>query len=56
MEVHYQITSKETGMVVLKNRRIAKSLRWWLRENGVSFKHSFYVPHSFYFVQSKDFL
>jgi hypothetical protein len=54
MEVHYQIISRETGMVVLRNRRIAKSLRWWLKENGFTFKHSFYVPRSYYFIQSKD--
>jgi hypothetical protein len=54
MEVQYQIISKETGMVVLKSRKIAKSLRWWLRENGYPFKHCFYIPRSYYFIQSKD--
>jgi hypothetical protein len=37
MKVHYQIISDETGRVLLRNRKIAKSLRWWLRENGFSF-------------------
>jgi hypothetical protein len=54
MEAQYQIISKETGMVVLKNKRVAKSLRLWLLENGYSFKDSFYTPRSYYFIQSKD--
>jgi hypothetical protein len=54
MKVNYQITSEETGMVLLRQRKIAKALRWWLRENGCSFKHSFFVPRSYYLVQSKN--
>jgi adenylosuccinate synthase len=34
MKAHYQIISEEFGTVTLRRRRIAKSLRWWLRENG----------------------
>jgi len=37
VKTFYQITSNETGTVTLKRRRIAKALRWWLRENGCSF-------------------
>jgi len=52
MKVHYQIISEETGRVLLRNRKIAKSLRWWLRENGFSFQHSFFIPRSFYLYKS----
>lgn len=38
MKTFYQISSQETGIVVLKKRKIAKALRWWLRENGFTFK------------------
>ncbi|MBN2634324.1 MAG: hypothetical protein JXR66_12255 [Bacteroidales bacterium] len=34
MKVIYQISSEITGEVILKRRKIAKALRWWLRENG----------------------
>ncbi len=43
MKANYQITSSETGTVILKKRRIAKALRWWLREKGISFQHYYYV-------------
>jgi len=42
MKTLYRITSKETGTVLLKRRKIAKALRWWLRENGVSFNYVFF--------------
>jgi hypothetical protein len=42
MKAHYQITSEETGTVLLKRRRIAKALRWWLRQNGFTYKHNFF--------------
>jgi hypothetical protein len=54
MKVHYQIISDETGMVLLKNRKIAKALGWWLNENGFSFSDAFFVPRSFYFFHSKN--
>jgi hypothetical protein len=34
MKTFYQITTKETGVVILRRRKIAKAFRWWLRENG----------------------
>jgi len=43
MKVLYQITSNETGTVKLKRRKIAKALRWWLRENGISYHHIYYM-------------
>jgi hypothetical protein len=43
MKVHYQITSSETGTVKLRRRKIAKALRWWLRENGITFQHLHYI-------------
>jgi len=46
MRTFYQITSAETGRVVLRCRKIAKALRWWLRGNGYEFQHGFYVRDS----------
>jgi hypothetical protein len=43
MKAFYQITSIETGTVTLRKRRIAKAFRWWLRENGIEFKYSYYL-------------
>jgi hypothetical protein len=45
MKTLYQIDSNETGTVVLKRRKIAKALRWWLRENGHPYKQLFYISH-----------
>lgn len=42
MKAHFLITSEEFGTVLLKRRKIAKALRWWLRENGHSFKYVFF--------------
>jgi hypothetical protein len=38
MKAHFQITSDEIGTVLLRRRRIAKALRWWLRQNGFIYK------------------
>jgi hypothetical protein len=43
MRTVYQINSNEIGEVLLKRRRIAKSLRWWLRENGHDYTSAFFV-------------
>jgi hypothetical protein len=43
MKTLYKISSEETGTVVIKRRKIARALRWWLRENGISYNHSFYL-------------
>jgi aspartyl/asparaginyl-tRNA synthetase len=43
MKTFYQITSKEVGAVLLKRRKIAKALRWWLRENGFSYTSNFRI-------------
>ncbi len=43
MKVLFQITSRETGRVVIKRRKIAKALRWWLRENGIIYDYTFFV-------------
>jgi hypothetical protein len=40
MKTFYQITSKETGVIMLRRRKIAKAFRWWLRENGYDCKSS----------------
>jgi hypothetical protein len=54
MKVHYQIISDETGIVLLRNRKIAKALGWWLSENGFPFRDSFFVPRSFYLFRTRD--
>ncbi|MDY0100227.1 MAG: hypothetical protein RBR81_13605 [Bacteroidales bacterium] len=43
MKTFYSVTSSETGTVVLRRRKIAKALRRWLRENGFSYEHMFYL-------------
>jgi hypothetical protein len=42
MKTMYRITSVEMGTILLKRRKIAKALRWWMRENGVSYTHTYY--------------
>jgi hypothetical protein len=42
MKIFYQITAKEIGVVLLKRRKIAKALRWWLRENGITYNSIFF--------------
>jgi hypothetical protein len=43
----YLITSIETGTILLKRRKIAKALRWWLRDNKVQFTSVFYLSSDF---------
>lgn len=43
MKTFYRISSDELGTVLIRRRKIAKALRWWLRENGVDYKYMFYV-------------
>jgi hypothetical protein len=43
MRTVYQISSKETGDIQLKRRKIAKALRWWLRENGYPYTSTFFL-------------
>ncbi len=43
MKTFYQITAKEIGTVTLRRRKIAKALRWWLRENGYACKYYFFI-------------
>jgi hypothetical protein len=43
MKTFFRISSGEMGTVVLKRRKIAKALRWWLRENGVTYGHMFFL-------------
>jgi diadenosine tetraphosphate (Ap4A) HIT family hydrolase len=42
MRTIYRIQAKEIGEVLLKRRKIAKALRWWLRENGYSYTSNYY--------------
>jgi len=43
MKVLFQITSPETGKVLIRRRKIAKALRWWLRENGITYNYTYFV-------------
>jgi hypothetical protein len=43
MKVVFQITSKETGMVMIRRRKIAKALRWWLRERGIVYDYAYFL-------------
>jgi hypothetical protein len=43
MKTYYQITAEEIGIVLLRKRKIAKALRRWLRENGLSYEYNFYI-------------
>lgn len=42
MKTYYQISSDVTGKVLLRRRKIAKALRWWLNEHGYTYKYMFY--------------
>jgi len=46
MKVIYKVTSEPTGIVLIKRRKIAKALRWWLRENGFDFKYNYYFGYA----------
>jgi len=39
----YKISSMDIGTVLLKRRKIARALRWWLRENGFAYNFMFFV-------------
>jgi hypothetical protein len=43
MKALYEITSVETGTVLIRKRKIAKALRRWLRENGALYSYRLYV-------------
>jgi len=43
MKTLYEISSNETGTVIIRRRKIAKALRRWLRENDVAFNHRFFI-------------
>lgn len=43
MKMIFQITSPETGKVLIRRRKIAKALRWWLRENGIVFEYRYFM-------------
>jgi hypothetical protein len=42
MRTMYRITSNEMGTILIRRRKIAKALRWWMRENGVNYTHTYY--------------
>ncbi len=43
MKVVFQITSPETGRVLIRRRKIAKALRWWLRDNGIVYDYTYFL-------------
>jgi len=43
MKILFQITSPETGKVLIRRRKIAKALRWWLREKGIEYDYTYYL-------------
>jgi hypothetical protein len=43
MKVLFQITSPETGKVLIRRRKIAKALRWWLREKGIAYNYTYFL-------------
>jgi hypothetical protein len=45
MKAIYQIKSEVTGQVFIRRRKIAKALRWWLRENGIEYEYSYYFGY-----------
>jgi hypothetical protein len=42
MRTIYKIKSEECGTVRLKKRKIAKALRWWLREKGITYQYIYF--------------
>jgi hypothetical protein len=48
MKTIYKISSEETGTILIRRRKIAKAFRWWLRDNGFNFKHSYSTVESDY--------
>ena len=43
MRTLYEISSPETGTVIIRSRKISKALRRWLREKDVEFNHRFFL-------------
>jgi len=43
MKTLYEISSEETGTVVIRRRKIAKALRRWLREKESPYSHRFFI-------------
>jgi hypothetical protein len=43
MKTLYEISSEETGTVVIRRRKIAKALRRWLREKEIVFCHRYFI-------------
>jgi hypothetical protein len=43
MKPVYVITAIDFGKFFLKRRRVAKALRWWLRENGYTYSSTLFL-------------
>jgi hypothetical protein len=43
MKTYYQISADGIGIVLLRKRKIAKALRRWLRENGLTYEYNIYI-------------
>jgi len=43
VKILFQITSPETGKVLIRRRKIARALRWWLRDNGIEYDYTYFL-------------
>ena len=43
VKILFQITSPETGKVLIRRREIARALRWWLRDNGIEYDYTYFL-------------
>lgn len=48
MKTLYKISSEEIGTILLRRRKIAKALRWWLRDNGINYTYTYFSVDSDY--------
>ncbi|MFN8240506.1 MAG: hypothetical protein U0X39_07115 [Bacteroidales bacterium] len=46
VRAYYRIITDELGTFMLKRRKIAKALRWWLRENGYTYTSTHHLNQS----------
>ena len=41
MKARFEIKADKFGTFLLRRRRISKAFRWWLRQNGITYKSTF---------------
>jgi hypothetical protein len=54
MKTIYKISSNEIGTILLRRRKVAKALRWWLRENDINFTYSFFLVETDYKIKGSN--